>query len=85
MKNVLLVLSLVSLVLSASAKIEMGAPFSDGAILQRGMTVPVWGRVVPDAEDLAAATEAAKAVRQIVTGEDPYAELKAKLKAEGKI
>ncbi|MBR2940961.1 MAG: hypothetical protein IKC14_06590 [Kiritimatiellae bacterium] len=53
MKNVLLVLSLVSLILSASAKIEMGAPFSDGAILQRGMTVPVWGRVVPDAEDLA--------------------------------
>jgi len=39
----------------------------------------------PDAEDLAAATEAAKAVRQIVTGEDPYAELKAKLKAEGKM
>ena len=39
----------------------------------------------PDAEDLEAAKEAAKAVRQIVTGEDPYAELKAKLKAEGKM
>lgn len=39
----------------------------------------------PDAEDLQAATEAAKAVRQIVTGEDPYAGLKAKLKAEGKL
>ena len=39
----------------------------------------------PDAEDLASAAEAAKAVRQIVTGEDPYAELKAKLKAEGKM
>ena len=33
--------------LSASAKIEMGAPFADGAVLQRGMKVPVWGRVVP--------------------------------------
>jgi hypothetical protein len=32
------------------AKIEMGTPFSDGAVLQRGMKVPVWGRVVsPDA------------------------------------
>ena len=38
----------------------------------------------PDADDLAAATEAAKAVRQIVTGEDPYAELKAKMAAQAK-
>ncbi|MGN0832253.1 MAG: flavodoxin family protein [Kiritimatiellia bacterium] len=37
----------------------------------------------PDAADLASATEAAKAVRQIVTGEDPQAELKAKLAAQG--
>ncbi len=36
----------------------------------------------PDAEDLESAKEAAKAVRQIVTGEDPYAELKAKMAAE---
>ena len=36
----------------------------------------------PDAEDLEAAKEAAKAVRQIVKGEDPYAELKAKMAAE---
>ena len=28
---------------SASAKIRLGAPFADGAVLQRGMTVPVWG------------------------------------------
>ena len=35
----------------------------------------------PDADDLAAAAEAAKAVRQIVTGEDPYAALKAKFAA----
>ena len=36
----------------------------------------------PDAEDLEAAKEAARDVRQIVTGEDPYAELKAKLAAQ---
>lgn len=36
----------------------------------------------PDAEDLEAAKEVARAVRQIVTGEDPYAELKAKLAAQ---
>jgi len=26
------------------AEIKMGAPFADGAVLQRGMKVPVWGR-----------------------------------------
>lgn len=30
------------------AKIELGAPFTDGAVLQRGMEVPVWGRVLPE-------------------------------------
>ena len=33
--------------LAAFAKIEMGAPFSEGAVLQRGMKVPVWGKVAP--------------------------------------
>ena len=33
--------------IEADARIEMGAPFTDGAILQRGMSVPVWGRVAP--------------------------------------
>ena len=47
MKKVILVLGLMSLVLSASAKIEMGTPFSDGAVLQRGMKVPVWGSCGP--------------------------------------
>ena len=47
MKKVILVLSLTSLVLSASAKIKMGTPFSDGAVLQRGMKVPVWGSCGP--------------------------------------
>ena len=32
---------------SAFAKIEMGSPFADGAVLQRGMAVPVWGKVTP--------------------------------------
>ena len=44
MKKAIVVSSLASLVLSASAKIEMGTPFSDGAVLQRGMEVPVWGK-----------------------------------------
>ena len=29
------------------AKIEMGAPFADGAVLQRGREVPVWGKAEP--------------------------------------
>ena len=29
------------------AGIELGAPFADGAVLQRGMKVPVWGKVTP--------------------------------------
>ena len=32
---------------SAQAKLEMGTPFSDGAVLQRGMKVPVWGKAEP--------------------------------------
>ena len=28
------------------AEIKMGAPFTDGAVLQRGMKVPVWGKVI---------------------------------------
>ena len=48
MKKTILVLGLMSLVLSASAKIEMGTPFADGMVLQRGMKVPVWGKVVPE-------------------------------------
>lgn len=32
---------------TAQAKIEMGTPFSDGAVLQRGSAVPVWGTAEP--------------------------------------
>lgn len=34
---------------TAAAKIEMGAPFTDGVVLQRGMKVLVWGKVAPAA------------------------------------
>ena len=29
------------------AKIELGTPFSDGVVLQRGREVPVWGKADP--------------------------------------
>ena len=35
-----------SAVLPLFAEIRMGAPFTDGAVLQRGMKLPVWGKVV---------------------------------------
>ena len=47
-KNIKLFMAVVAGAASvtAQAKIEMGTPFSDGAVLQRGMKVPVWGKVV---------------------------------------
>ena len=48
MKKSAVVLGLMSLVLGAEAKIEMGTPFANGMVLQRGMKVPVWGKVVPE-------------------------------------
>ena len=33
--------------LAAEAKIELGTPFADGMVLQRGMKVPVWGKAEP--------------------------------------
>ena len=32
------------------AEIKMGAPFTDGAVLQRGTKVPVWGKATPSSE-----------------------------------
>ena len=32
------------------AEIKLGAPFTDGAVLQRGMKVPVWGKATPSSE-----------------------------------
>ena len=33
------------------AEIKMGAPFTDGAVLQRGMKVPVWGKATPSTDE----------------------------------
>lgn len=46
MKKVMMV-GAVACALPLFAKIEMGTPFSDGAVLQRGMSVPVWGKAAP--------------------------------------
>ena len=35
---------------SAQAALELGTPFADGMVLQRGMTVPVWGTAEPGAK-----------------------------------
>ncbi len=37
---------------AAFAAVKPGAPFSDGAVLQRGMKVPVWGKVSPPVSKL---------------------------------
>ena len=47
MKKVLVVSCLASLVLSASARVELATPFADGMVLQRGREVPVWGKAEP--------------------------------------
>ena len=64
MRRIISAIGIVSLVLSASAKIEeaidaaltdgivMGTPFADGMVLQRGMKVPVWGKVNPGGNSL---------------------------------
>lgn len=43
MKKSWVLACLVVGMLSATAQIELGAPFSSGMVLQRGMKVPVWG------------------------------------------
>jgi len=44
MKKYLALMCSSAAAMAAFAHIEMGAPFSDGAVLQRGMKVPVWGK-----------------------------------------
>lgn len=41
MKKIILAFCLMALVFPAFAKIRMGAPFTNGVVLQRGMKVPV--------------------------------------------
>lgn len=45
----LLALAAAAVAVAAQAKIEMGTPFSDRAVLQRGVEVPVWGKATPGA------------------------------------
>ena len=50
-KQMMAFLALVSSI-PLFAGIELGTPFSDGAVLQRGMKVPVWGKVTPAASKI---------------------------------
>ena len=43
----LLALSTAATALAATSATIPGAPFTDGAVLQRGMKVPVWGKAAP--------------------------------------
>ena len=51
------------------AEIKMGAPFTDGAVLQRGMKVPVWGKATPPAG------KAARSVKVEFAGQSKTAEI----------
>ena len=42
-----MLLTAVAASVTAQAKLEMGTPFSDHAVLQRGVEVPVWGTAEP--------------------------------------
>jgi len=46
MKTILLAV-LSAAAVSASAELKLAGPFTDGAILQRGRPVPVWGKALP--------------------------------------
>ena len=51
------------------AEIKMGAPFTDGAVLQRGMKVPVWGKATPPAD------KTARSVKVEFAGQSKTAEI----------
>ena len=44
MKKLMMMTAVAAVAATGWAMIEPGAPFTDGAILQRGMKVPVWGK-----------------------------------------
>ena len=46
----MIVLLAGAVAVTAHAKLEMGTPFSNGAVLQRGVEVPVWGTAAPGAK-----------------------------------
>lgn len=47
MSRMLAAAVVVALGASASGAVRLGAPFTDGMVLQRGRTVPVWGTAAP--------------------------------------
>ena len=59
--------------IEADARIEMGAPFTDGAVLQRGMPVPVWGRVAPRAGVTSAPSFEGRKVKVSFAGQEKTA------------
>ena len=52
-KEILLGVNLAIAALPIFAEIKLGAPFTDGAVLQRVMKVPVWGTVTSPASKTA--------------------------------
>ena len=47
---VVAVLALAAISASAAPKLQLAAPFTDGAVLQRGRPIPVWGKAKPGAK-----------------------------------
>ena len=45
--RILLAASAAAAAFAADAQVELAGAFSDGAVLQRGMKVPVWGKASP--------------------------------------
>ena len=61
--------------LPAVAKVKMGAPFTDGAVLQREMSVPVWGKIVPDAGEAKSPAVAGRKVKVSFAGQEKTADV----------
>ena len=51
MKKTMIATAAAIAALPLFAEIKMGAPFTDGAVLQRGMKVPVWGKATPSSDE----------------------------------
>lgn len=47
LKSFLLISSIALVSCSTQAQVDLGTPFSDGMVFQRGREVPVWGRTAP--------------------------------------
>ncbi len=49
MKNLILAVVAIGLSAAVRGEFRLASPFTDGAVLQRGQAVPVWGRAEPNA------------------------------------